>query len=100
VDLTDGEIATTSYRGKLQRDGGQRETRPPRLPKPKGKSLARNRRTFPFESFAAFCVMPDSQGMIKTQIPPDAATGDMKLASPFTDKRGFAQRLARLCQMD
>jgi hypothetical protein len=36
--------------------------------------------------------MPDSQGMIKTQIPPDAATGDMKLASPFTDKRGFAQR--------
>lgn len=29
---------------------------------------------------------------MKTQIQPDVATDDEKLASPFTDKRGFAQR--------
>lgn len=29
--------------------------------------------------------------MTKTLIQPDAATGEMKLATPFTDKRGYAQ---------
>jgi hypothetical protein len=36
--------------------------------------------------------MRDNGRMKKTQAQPDTATGDTKLASPFTDKRGFAQR--------